>query len=227
MPTSPGRGRAAPQVQTPLWPQIPFRQVPRLLTPVGSPSASWSLPGPQLQPCHPSSLFLLWMCFLSFQAGLQTCPLPFPSPTPLFLLCWVPGSCRFYQCRPLGPLTPSPPLSSHCSCLRSSGWVEQWLGTQPLGLSRASIPRLPLTGWWPGANSLTSPGFSPATFAGGWQVKNEIVYGKQLAQRRPRGAQSFAACWEEAGHPPGAPSCRHCSPPAPLGLPLPGSWGSF
>jgi hypothetical protein len=38
---------------------------------------------------------------------------------------------------------------------------------------------LPLTGWCPGADFLTSPGFSPPTFAGGWQMKNEIVYGKQ------------------------------------------------
>lgn len=92
------------------------------------------------------------LCFsygCAFYPSRQDCrpvpPLPLThSPVPSLLSPWV---LQILPVRPLGPLTPSPPLSSHCSCLRSSGWVEQWLRAQPLGQSLASIPRLPLTGW--------------------------------------------------------------------------------
>lgn len=144
------------------------------------------------------------LCFsygCAFCPSRQDCrPGPSPSPHPL--------PCPF-SAESLGPTdstrvdpwtldsVPSPLFSLAVLPFRNSGWVGQWLRAHFLGQSLASVPYLPLTGWHPGADFLTSR-LQPPDFAGGWQRKKRDPVWQAVSTAQAQ-VQPLAACWEEVG----------------------------
>lgn len=104
-----------------------------------TPAVNPSVPTPQPhQVCQALSPSLHWLWFFldvlpalpARTEGLSLLPL-LPKPLPLIWSPCFPGPYRSYQCLPLQhSWNLSSPLYSHCSCLRSSGKVEQWLKAQ-------------------------------------------------------------------------------------------------